>query len=389
MLTAIDECDGERVLTLRIDEPSIDAELVRAIESVLDDVAAHGVENLVFQFTGEADSVMAGEFPSWQPGPARSDMRYFARWDELLGRISRLRAKTLTAYDGRVGAAAVQVGFVTDIRLSSARARLSLGSLSEGRFPGMGAYWLPKFVGLGNARRIFLVGADLTAERASSLGLVDIVDDTVEVAIGAAMKAVRPVSPEAACFTRRILDDCYGLEPAAAAEACQSGSIQGGNAGCESARRRASRSMRRSSHGRHREPRNPAHFTAYRHHPSPGAAVLDRRRTGLRPHGVDADPSGRDDLVRAHPGPRHQRGAAHLSSRSGQAAEDPRQVRDRGVHASRDILPKLGVPPFLLDPDFDATTDLPRLDYRDEGSLLAEIRSRVNAKFSKQDLRRI
>ena len=53
-----------------------------------------------------------------------------------------------------------------------------------------------------------------------------------------------------------------------------------------------------------------------------------------------------------------------------------------------DILPKLGVPPFLLDPDFDATKDLPRLDYRDEGSLLAEIRGRVNARFSKKDLKR-
>ncbi len=57
-------------------------------------------------------------------------------------------------------------------------------------------------------------------------------------------------------------------------------------------------------------------------------------------------------------------------------------------YTEKDILPKLGVPPFLLDPDFDATTDLPRLDYRDEGSLLAEIRGRVNAKFSKKDLRR-
>lgn len=54
----------------------------------------------------------------------------------------------------------------------------------------------------------------------------------------------------------------------------------------------------------------------------------------------------------------------------------------------KDILPKLGVPPFLLDPDFDATTDLPRLDYRDEGSLLAEIRGKVNARFSKRDLRK-
>src|SRR5262249_24930170 len=54
----------------------------------------------------------------------------------------------------------------------------------------------------------------------------------------------------------------------------------------------------------------------------------------------------------------------------------------------KDILPKLGVPPFLLEPDFDATTDLPRLDSRDEGSLLAEIRRKVNARFSKRDLRK-
>ena len=98
-------------------------------------------------------------------------MRYFARWDETLSRISRLKAKTFAAYDGRVGAAAVHVGLVMDLRLASAQARLSLGSLSEGRFPGMGAYWLPKFIGLGHARRIFLLGEDLTAEQASYIGV--------------------------------------------------------------------------------------------------------------------------------------------------------------------------------------------------------------------------
>jgi fatty acid desaturase len=54
----------------------------------------------------------------------------------------------------------------------------------------------------------------------------------------------------------------------------------------------------------------------------------------------------------------------------------------------KDLLPKLGVPPFLLDPDFDAVRDLPKLDYRDQGSLLAEIRAKVNARFSKRDLKR-
>ncbi len=217
MLTTLDEGDAERLLTIRIHEATIDAELVSALDAALNDVERDGIENVVFQFSAEPDSV-TGDFPSWRPGPARSDMRYFARWDETLSRISRLKAKTFAAYDGRVATAAVQVGMVVDLRLASARARLSLGRLSEGRFPGMGAYWLPKFVGLGTARRIYLLGEDLTAEHAARLGLVDVVDDTVEGAVEAAIKAAGPVTPEAACFTRRILDDCYQLEYTAAAE---------------------------------------------------------------------------------------------------------------------------------------------------------------------------
>jgi len=59
-----------------------------------------------------------------------------------------------------------------------------------------------------------------------------------------------------------------------------------------------------------------------------------------------------------------------------------------GQLSERDILPKLGVPPFLLAPDFDARTDLPRLNYDDQASLLAEIRTRVNAKFPKKTLKK-
>jgi enoyl-CoA hydratase/carnithine racemase len=217
MLTVIDEADRERVLTVHIHEAEMDYELVSALASVLDDVERGGVENFVLQFSGGSDS-LTGDFPSWRPGPVRSDMRHFARWDETLSRISRLKAKTFAAYDGRVGAAAVHVGLVMDLRLASARARLALGCPADGRFPGMGAYWLPKFVGLGNARRIFLLGEDLPAEHASRLGLVDVVEDTVEAVVDATIKATRRVTPEAAYFTRRILDDCYLLELSAATD---------------------------------------------------------------------------------------------------------------------------------------------------------------------------
>ena len=217
MLTVTREADGERVLTARFGEARIDNELIGALESVLDSVERGGIENLVLLFSGGPESV-TGDFPSLPPGPGRPDMRYFARWDELLSRISRLKAKTFAGYHGRVGAAAVQAGLVADLRLASAQARLAMGSLAEGRFPGMGAYWLPKFVGLGTARRIFLIGEDLTAEDAIRLGLVDAVGDAVEAVVENSIKALRSVTPESARLTRRILDDCYLLEHAAAVD---------------------------------------------------------------------------------------------------------------------------------------------------------------------------
>ena len=217
MLTGLDEIDGERVLTVRLSGATIDADTVDALGAVLADAARGRPDNVVLRFDGDGE-VVTGDFPSWPAGAGRADMRYFGRWDDALARLSRLEAKTFAAYDGRVGAAAVQIGLVTDLRLASTRSRLSLGSLPEGRFPGMGAYWLPKFIGLGNARRMFLLGEDLTAAHAARLGLLDVVDESVEAAVDTTIKALRAVTAEAACFTRRVLDDCYLLERGAAAE---------------------------------------------------------------------------------------------------------------------------------------------------------------------------
>jgi hypothetical protein len=102
MLTVIDGMGGERVLTVRIQEAMIDVGLISALESVLSDVERGGVESLVLQFSGALES-LAEDFSAWHPGPVRSDIRYFARWDETISRLSRLQAKTFAAYDGRVG----------------------------------------------------------------------------------------------------------------------------------------------------------------------------------------------------------------------------------------------------------------------------------------------
>lgn len=52
-----------------------------------------------------------------------------------------------------------------------------------------------------------------------------------------------------------------------------------------------------------------------------------------------------------------------------------------------DVEPHMGVPPFLLDPDFDASRDLPTFEFARESSLLRLIRRRVDEEVGQATLR--
>jgi enoyl-CoA hydratase/carnithine racemase len=196
------ESGGGRVLTLHIDEPELDGERMGSLQALLEGEGSTEHTNVVFLFEGTATSVKGD----------------FARWEELVASISRLKAKTFAAYHGTAGAAAVQLGLVVDLRLAVAGSRLRPGSLEQGHFPGTSAYWLPKFVGLGTARRLLLLGEELEAEAAARLGLLDLVGPDLSLLITQAVERLRLIPPEAACFARRILDDCYRHERAATLE---------------------------------------------------------------------------------------------------------------------------------------------------------------------------
>lgn len=203
----------EGVVSAHFDERVLDAAAAGSLTSLLDRIEREPVECLVLRFDDGT-----GAFPP----PER---RYLARWDEILARLARLPAKTIAAYAGRTGTAAIHLGLVTDLRVAAAEARLVLDG---GRFPGLAAYWLPKFVGLGTARRLTLLGADLTAGEAAGMGLIDVVDDTAEAAVTATIKALAPVTPEAVRYTRRLLDDSYLLERGAAHDLTKAARFQVG-----------------------------------------------------------------------------------------------------------------------------------------------------------------
>lgn len=225
--------DGERVLLVHIDDLELGGDLVAALHAALESEAREQDGSVVIRFEGRPH-VIVGEFPTWTPGPGREDMRYFGQWEDLIAALVRLRAKTFVGYQGTVGAAAVQLGLVADLRLAAAGSRLRVGSLVPGRFPGTTVFWLAKFVGLGAAHRLLLLDGVLESVEAVRLGLLDVVAPELDIAVEDVLRQLRPLTAEAACFLRRIIDESYRNERVAALEQIKAARFRVGTSPTES-----------------------------------------------------------------------------------------------------------------------------------------------------------
>jgi enoyl-CoA hydratase/carnithine racemase len=108
----------------------------------------------------------------------------FHPWVDILVRVSRLPAVTISAIRGRARAAGSELALATDIRFAS-RERAVLGQVEVGfgAIPGGGpASRLPGLVGRGRTLEILLGGEDFNGELAERYGYVNraIPDDEFE-----------------------------------------------------------------------------------------------------------------------------------------------------------------------------------------------------------------
>ena len=96
-------------------------------------------------------------------------------WLDVLGRISRLPALTISAIRGRARGAGSEFALATDIRFASReRAVLAQFEVGGGAVPGGGpASRLPRLVGRGRALEILLGAEDFDADTAERYGYVN------------------------------------------------------------------------------------------------------------------------------------------------------------------------------------------------------------------------
>jgi enoyl-CoA hydratase/carnithine racemase len=102
----------------------------------------------------------------------RIDERNFALWEECMRLIETMDKLAVALLHGHVLGSGVQLATACDLRIASSGACLGLPAGREGLLPGMAVWRLSRFIGLGRAMELALIGDSIDAAEAKRIGLV-------------------------------------------------------------------------------------------------------------------------------------------------------------------------------------------------------------------------
>ena len=138
-------------------------------------------------------------------------IQWFRSFDEAMRRLEQLDALTVAKMRGYAIGGGLQIALACDLRVAAPDTKVGLPAVMEALIPGMGTYRLPRFIGLGRARRLVLTGELLGAEEALGIGLLDWVvpeeklSETVESVIAGVLKGSRT----AQAFSKKLVTRAF------------------------------------------------------------------------------------------------------------------------------------------------------------------------------------
>lgn len=145
----------------------------------------------------------AGEMP----------VEYYELWDRAL-RILELAEKVLLcAMHGYALGGGLQLALACDIRIATEDCQIGLPAIKEGIVPGLGTFRLPRYIGLGRAKRMVLSGENVDGRRAYEIGLVDHVvqTDTFDEEVSALVEKYSRICSEGTRQSKVLLNMPFDL----------------------------------------------------------------------------------------------------------------------------------------------------------------------------------
>lgn len=150
----------------------------------------------------------------------RITREWFVAWEDALRRLEVMEKLVIAAVHGYCIGGGLQVALACDVRVARDDSILGLPAVKECLIPGLGVWRLPRFVGLGRARRMILTGETLGAAEALAVGLVDYVApaDGFAAEVDRVAGMLASVAFASAIESKRLLDRAFEpYEPVLAA----------------------------------------------------------------------------------------------------------------------------------------------------------------------------
>lgn len=139
------------------------------------------------------------------PGPVGIDL--VTRWEKALRRLERLPVAKIAAVEGVCRGAALEVLLTCDYRIAAPGLRIDVPVHNGSVWAGMVLHRLVAQFGGTRARQLVLFGAELSAERALEIGLVDEIAASPVEAAGRVAGRFAAMAPAELAIRRRLLFD--------------------------------------------------------------------------------------------------------------------------------------------------------------------------------------
>jgi enoyl-CoA hydratase len=145
-------------------------ELKEAVAQVRDNSSVR-----VVIVTGEGPAFVAGADIRAMMAKDQIEIREFTRFGHgVLKDIERLEKPVIAAINGFALGGGLELALACDIRLASTEARMGFPEVGLGIFPGLGGTQrATRLLGKGRACELIFTGAQISAEEAASIGLVN------------------------------------------------------------------------------------------------------------------------------------------------------------------------------------------------------------------------
>ena len=184
---------------------------VREFERLADLVASEP-DTRVVTIVGEGRAFSSGmdlkELPKGEV-----DIGYHEKWERTLRRFETMDKIVLCLIHGYAIGGGLQLALACDIRVSTRSAGFSLPAVTECLIPGLGTLRLARYIGLGRAKRMTLLGNRIHGEEAERIGLLDhLVDEpTMEEEFEGLIQQYLETCSTACRLSKQALVACFDL----------------------------------------------------------------------------------------------------------------------------------------------------------------------------------